>query len=62
MNYDVVVGVGCSFMNGDRIVDKDGVYVGKDLVAKQNRLSVSLDQSTEVPNWAKYYSFYVKVI
>ena len=35
MNYDVVVGVGCSFMNGDRIVDKDGVYVGKDLVASK---------------------------
>ena len=35
MNYDVVVGVGCSFMNGDRIVDKDGVYVGKDMVASK---------------------------
>ena len=33
MNYDVVVGVGCSFMNGDRIVDKDGVVIGKDFVA-----------------------------
>ena len=38
------------------------ITVGKDLVGKQNRLSVSLDQSTEVPNWAKYYSFYVKEI
>ena len=33
MNYDVVVGVGCSFMNGDRIVDKDGKCVGLDLVS-----------------------------
>ena len=22
--YDVVVGAGCSFMNGDQILDKDG--------------------------------------
>ena len=35
MNYDVVIGIGCSFMNGDRIVDEDGVNVGKDLVASK---------------------------
>ena len=33
MNYDVVVGVGCSYMNGDRIVDKDGSHIGRDLVS-----------------------------
>tara|TARA_R100001463_G_scaffold43109_2_gene90084 strand:- start:8429 stop:14308 length:5880 start_codon:yes stop_codon:yes gene_type:complete len=36
------------------------ITVGKDLVNKQNRLSVKLNPSTEVPDWAKYYSFYVK--
>ncbi len=33
MNYDVVVGVGCSFMNGDRIVDNDGKCIGRDFVS-----------------------------
>jgi len=33
MNYDVVIGLGCSFMNGDRIYDADGLFVGKDSVA-----------------------------
>jgi len=29
MNYDVVVGVGCSFMNGDRIHSEDGKFIGQ---------------------------------
>src|SRR6056300_354067 len=32
MNYDVVVNFGCSFMNGDRIVDKDGIFIGEQFV------------------------------
>ena len=33
MNYDVVVGVGCSFMNGDRILNNDGKCIGKQFVS-----------------------------
>ena len=33
MNYDVVVGVGCSFMNGDRILNNDGKCIGKEYVS-----------------------------
>jgi hypothetical protein len=33
MNYDVVVNFGCSFMNGDRIVDKDGIFIGEQFVS-----------------------------
>jgi hypothetical protein len=33
MNYDVVIGVGCSFMNGDRIVSKEGKNIGKEFVS-----------------------------
>jgi len=29
MNYDVVVGVGCSFMNGDRIHNENGTFIGQ---------------------------------
>ena len=29
MNYDVVVGVGCSFMNGDRIHNENGKFIGQ---------------------------------
>ena len=29
MSYDIVVGVGCSFMNGDCILDIDGNWIGK---------------------------------
>lgn len=33
MNYDVVVGIGCSFMNGDAIHNSQGRVCGKDYVA-----------------------------
>lgn len=33
MNYDVVIGTGCSFMNGDMIFDGYNKFVGKDSVA-----------------------------
>ena len=33
MNYDVVIGVGCSFMNGDRILNNDGKCIGKEYVS-----------------------------
>jgi hypothetical protein len=33
MNYDVVVNFGCSFMNGDRIRDEDGVSLQSEVVA-----------------------------
>lgn len=36
------------------------ITVPKDAVKTRNRLSVKLDPTTEVPVWARYYSFYVK--
>ena len=33
MNYDVVIGVGCSFMNGDRILNNSGKCIGKQFVS-----------------------------
>jgi|21_taG_2_1085346.scaffolds.fasta_scaffold00971_5 hypothetical protein len=36
------------------------ITVPKDAVTSRNRLSVKLGKQTEVPSWAKYYSFYVK--
>ena len=33
MNYDVVVGIGCSFMNGDAICDSRDRVCGRDYVS-----------------------------
>ena len=36
------------------------ITVPKDAVTTRNRLSVKLSEDTQVPSWARYYSFYVK--
>jgi hypothetical protein len=39
---------------------KASVSVPKELSKRRNRIVAQLDQETSVPDWAKYYSYYIK--
>jgi hypothetical protein len=39
---------------------KASISVPKELSKRRNRLVAQLDQETSVPDWAKYYSYYIK--
>ena len=45
------------------LTSKDAmIRVDKNACDTRNRLNLSLDESTDIPSWAKYYSFYIKEI